>query len=108
MAKPHVNVRFVFQPDERFLCFENTSRLKCLDVEKSFYWVVEERVAAQQGFSLSPPFFSGIWLLGGRRGGVLCVLASSLRVGTLIGVDGARVSRLGVQRKYTTKKLLKK
>ena len=57
--------------------------------------------------SLPPPFFSGIWLLGGRRG-VLGVLASSLRVGTLIGVDGARVSRLGVLRNTHDEKTFEK
>jgi hypothetical protein len=46
-------------------------------------------VAAQQGF----PYLSLV------RGGFGVSLASSLRVGTLIGVDGARVSRVGVQRK---------
>ena len=66
-------------------------------------------MAAQQGFSLPPPLFfrvSGCW----ERGGFGCpaVLASSLRVGTLIGVDGARVSRLGVQRNTHDEKTFEK
>ncbi len=48
-------------------------------------------VAAQQGF----PYLVASLV----RGGFGVSLASSLRVGTLIGVDGARVSRVGVQRK---------
>ena len=90
-------------------CFENTSRLKCLDVEKSFTggwkggWQLNK-------VSLSPPplFFRvcGCW----ERGGFGCpaVLASSLRVGTLIGVDGARVSRLGVLRNTHDEKTFEK